>query len=401
MLKCDYRDFVRGHHFANGCLNLHDRSVFGFLLMLCATGRVRAILGEPPCRTLSALRYQGDNGPGVLRDDQHPYGLPTLPPGDLELVQGDTILMFRFWSLFMIAEEVRDLNLPPTQFYMEQPQDPAQYRDQQDVQKHKYFSIFRTTEWKLLAETYNLSVLSFDQFPMGHAKRKPTSMATNVAEMKQLDEIRGAPPNEAEFSNQFRQMSMEQRCTTSKTWSAWAPGLKLAIATAVNQNIQMIDQEGRARHVSALSLKKGPGLPKEHFSVQSLGPHPQQTLGSSSDAIIGVTSKDDDDDQLQRPMKLKALSTVALEQWKQHFLNDHMPARRDCAQCVRAQARSKPHRKIQHPDAYTLSVDLSGKMTPGTRGGSESNGMSIHHGWVLHLSCSFQWTISCSDTWTA
>ena len=61
-----------------------------------------------------------------------------------------------------------------------------------------------------------------------------------------------------------------------------------------------------------------------------------------------------------------ALGAVALEQWRRHFLNDHLPARRDCSHCVRAQGRSKPHRRVQHPEAYTLSIDLSGRMTAGT-----------------------------------
>ena len=60
----------------------------------------------------------------------------------------------------------------------------------------------------------------------------------------QLDEIRGAPPNEAELSNQFRAMSMEQRGDASKTWAAWAPGLKLARATAINNNIQVLEKRG-------------------------------------------------------------------------------------------------------------------------------------------------------------
>ena len=62
---------------------------------------------------------------------------------------------------------------------------------------------------------------------------------------------------------------------------------------------------------------------------------------------------------------MQALGVVALEQWKKHFLNDHMPARRDCSHCVRAQGRSKPHRRVQHPESYTLSIDLSGKMSEG------------------------------------
>ena len=63
--------------------------------------------------------------------------------------------------------------------------------------------------------------------------------------------------------------------------------------------------------------------------------------------------------------QLHALGAAALEQWRRHYLNDHLPARRDCAQCVRAQARSKPHRRIEHPESFTLSVDLSGKLSPG------------------------------------
>ena len=177
----------------------------------------------------------------------------------------------------MVAEEVRDVSLPPTQFFMEQPEDPANYRSQQDVQQHKYFSLFRTAEWKALAETYNLKLLSFDQFPMGHSKRKPTSMATNVPEMMQLDQVRGAPPNEAEMANKYKAMSMEQRCATSKTWSAWAPGLKLAIATAICQNIQVLDQEERAKHVSVQPRTEGPGQPMDQFSVQSLEPQSLQS----------------------------------------------------------------------------------------------------------------------------
>ena len=46
------------------------------------TGPVRAVLLGPPCRTVSSLRYQGDGGPGVLRDDENPYGRPDLSPSD-------------------------------------------------------------------------------------------------------------------------------------------------------------------------------------------------------------------------------------------------------------------------------------------------------------------------------
>ena len=60
--------------------NLHDRNVFGYLLTLCASGRVRAILGGPPCRTVSALRYQHDDGPGVLEDRRTSIWPPNFEP---------------------------------------------------------------------------------------------------------------------------------------------------------------------------------------------------------------------------------------------------------------------------------------------------------------------------------
>ena len=56
--------------------DLHDDQTNMYLLALAASGRVKAIVGGPPCRTVSALRYQDDGGPGVLRTEEHPYGLP-------------------------------------------------------------------------------------------------------------------------------------------------------------------------------------------------------------------------------------------------------------------------------------------------------------------------------------
>ena len=91
-----------------GCAaNLSDKHVYGYLLMLAASGRLRVLLGGPPCRTVSALRSQDDGGPGVLRSEAWPYGLPTLSMADAEKVQNDSILFFRYLSLYVVAEEVR------------------------------------------------------------------------------------------------------------------------------------------------------------------------------------------------------------------------------------------------------------------------------------------------------
>ena len=82
-------------------------------------------------------------------------------------------------------------------------------------------------------------------------------------------------------------------------------------------------------------------------------------------AVNHFIQKLDNDQHSPRQAALRPLTHVALEAWKNHFLHDHLPARRDCMHCVRAQARPKPHCKVTHPEAYTLSVDLSGRMTAG------------------------------------
>ena len=303
--------------------NLHNKNIYGFLLMLCASGRVRSIIGGPPCRTISALRYQGDEGPGILRTEDHPYGLPTLNPSDLELVVGDTILMFRFWSLMILAEEVRELELPPTMFVMEQPEDPARYRSAEDVEANKYFSVFRTVEWSEMAKKFGLRQVHCDQHPMGHQKRKPTTLGTNDAALDQLQGLRGAPSDESEAAARYRSLTMQQRCQESKSWACWAPGLKAAIAEAINQHVKQVDcilsplHQLRAHEPPSASSSRSPSAGRPD-SVQP----PMRADAASSDSSEHPLQPG------QHPMRMKALGSVALEQWRRHFLNDHLPARR-------------------------------------------------------------------------
>ena len=52
--------------------------------------------------------------------------------------------------------------------------------------------------------------------------------------------------------------------------------------------------------------------------------------------------------------QLKALS------WSQHVQAGHIPFRRDCRVCQEASAKSHPHRRVAHPHAGTLSIDVAG-----------------------------------------
>ena len=292
--------------------DLHDDKIFAFLLTLAASGRVKAILAGPPCRTISALRFQEDGGPAVVRNEDFPYGLPDLSPEDAQLVLKDSALWFRMLLLYMVCEDCREVGTPPTALVVEQPEDPARYRDPADVAARGYMAIWRTLEWRQFAEAFKVKMVHLDQGPLGHSRKKPTSLAVVLPELEELDEIRG-PPKVASDTGDRSAMSLQERCAESKTWACWAPGLKLAIAVAL-----------------------------QRWLVQ---------LGESSL-------------QSAKPV-LRPLSAVALESWRQHFLNDHMPSRRDCKHCVQSQARGKPHCRVEHPESYTLSIDLSGRMAAG------------------------------------
>ena len=262
---------------------------------------------------MSALRFQNDDGPPVVRDEAHPYGRPDLRPEDASLVFKDSVLWFRFLLPYIDSEDVRLPAAAPTALVLEQPEDPARYRSAADVEMFGYMAMWRTAEWQAFQAAYNVKMIHLDQGPLGHAKRKPTSLALVLPELEQLNEIRGPASDVDASQGDRKELPLAQRCAESKTWACWAPGLQLAIAVAVQRWLAHLD-------------------------------------GTSSPTTKPV---------------LRPVNAVALESWRQHFLNDHMPARRDCKHCIRSQAGGKPHCRVEHPESYTLSIDLSGRMAAG------------------------------------
>ena len=126
--------------------NALDDVTFAYLLSLCASKRVQAVIGGPPCRTVSALRFQNDQGPPILRTEEHPWGLPSLTPQQAEIVTNDSILWLRLLLMYMLCEEVRPTELPQTAFLCEQPRDPAEYRNER---------MFRSMDTSQCGELWN------------------------------------------------------------------------------------------------------------------------------------------------------------------------------------------------------------------------------------------------------
>ena len=77
-------------------MNILQDDVFAYLLEIADGGTLRALLGGPPCRTMSRLRYR-QPGPPPLREREGPgrFGLPNLDPVLRQQVEDDTLLWLR------------------------------------------------------------------------------------------------------------------------------------------------------------------------------------------------------------------------------------------------------------------------------------------------------------------
>ena len=108
----------------------------------------------------------------------------------------------------------------------------------------------------------------------------PTTLATTMEALLQLDGMRGGPQQTAPG---LRGQPLQQRLEASKRWASWAPGLKFALATAI-EHLQVLELPNPATRpgnqsfgqsggpASVRQFESPPEQPNEHFSVSHLKP---------------------------------------------------------------------------------------------------------------------------------
>ena len=272
--------------------NLLDPQLWKALSWGASQGKIVALLGGPPCRTFSRLRFR-ENGPSPVRTRSNPYGWEGQTRDQREQVIKDSKLFARMLWLHAKATAGR-LRVPGRRmsatmvaFVLEQPQDPQGYLPNSDPHWSELPSFWDTEMWKRYSEEAGFVEVSFEQGAFGHKTCKPTTLGTNLLALTLL---RGAKASQ----------DLKPFNGPSEELAEWAPGLCVAISLALREWL--------------------------------------------------VTP---------------TLTTMTVSQWKEHVARGHLPPRRDCMYCNMYGASGRPHRRIAHPEMFTLSSDLSGPHDPG------------------------------------
>ena len=232
-------DLLQGSRYS-----LHDAGTWSYLWSLASQGRVKAILGGPPCRTTSRMRHS-QPGPVPLRGrGATRYGLDGLSGDDLQKTHSDSALLLKQAGLWWRAWECGlDDGFPPG-FLLESPRDPMEYL--QDVSE-ELPSFWSWPEVQALQGKGGNYLVRVDQGCLGHARRKPTTLLTNLPTLRALDGRTGGGYEELA-------VSLEGRLQQSKEWATWAPGLVDAVQGALRRHLGIMEVGSRGRKLQRMTL---------------------------------------------------------------------------------------------------------------------------------------------------
>ena len=229
--------------------NLHNDALWSLLIRAAREGRIAAVIGGPPCRTMSVLRHR-PGGPRPVRSPQHPFGLPTLNSDERNLVDHDTGLFARMLWLHALATAGRRVNpsIPRMSslvaFLLEQPQEVARDMAPENPLVGEVPSWWSNPMWLSYADEAGLFEVDFNQGPLGHVSDKPTTVGTNLPDLRDLQGLKG------ETKGPWK--------GDSKQLATWAPGLVDAIALALRKwpqyKVYRVIPADWERHVASHSL---------------------------------------------------------------------------------------------------------------------------------------------------
>ena len=293
--------------------DLLESNFYGYLEAQARFGRFSAIYAGPPCKTVSFCRFghDQDGGPPPLRAREGAlrFGLPWISPEQQEEADIDSTLWIKTLWLIHLARGSRSDFL----FMVEQPRDPKEWREDDYALHggHGYPSFLCWPETDRVLVAYDDVIeVRVDQGALGHKRKKPTTLVTNIHEVKLLN---GLQDNSVQRP---WPTSLQARMEESRSLAEWAPELKRLLLSV------------------AIRVHRG---------------QPPLRLRSTVPRMNALTAAERKD----------------MEMWQNHINQEHLPMRRDCHDCLLAMGRDRPRRRQVCPTSYCLSIDVAGPFEPG------------------------------------
>ena len=293
--------------------DLLESNFYGYLEAQARFGRFSAIYAGPPCKTVSFCRFghDQDGGPPPLRAREGAlrFGLPGIRPEQQEEADIDSTLWIKTLWLIHLARGSRSDFL----FMVEQPRDPKEWREDDYALHggHGYPSFLCWPETDRVLVAYDDVIeVRVDQGALAHKRKKPTTLVTNIHEVKLLNGIQ---------DNSVQRpwpTSLQARMEESRSLAEWAPELKRLLLSV------------------AIRVHRG---------------QPPLRLRSTVPRMNALTAAERKD----------------MEMWQNHINQEHLPMRRDCHDCLLAMGRDRPRRRQVCPASYCLSIDVAGPFEPG------------------------------------
>ena len=170
--------------------DLHETNLFGYLETQARFGRFAMITAGPPCKTVSFCRFGHveDGGPPPLRAREGPlrFGLEGITPAQQEEADGDSVLWIKtLWLIHLARGSRGDLC-----YMVEQPRDPQEWKED-EVRLHEGHGYPSFLCWpetdRVLTAFDDVMHVRLDQGSLGHKRKKPTTLVTNIPEIKMLN----------------------------------------------------------------------------------------------------------------------------------------------------------------------------------------------------------------------
>ena len=130
--------------------------------------------------------------PARFAQPAEPFGLSTLTPSERELVDHDTGLFARMLWLHATSTAGRHVHRPQPHFssmvafLLEQPQQVERYMAPGNPLLGEVPSWWSNPMWLSYAAEAGLFEVDFNQGPLGHVSDKPTTIGTNLPDLRDL-----------------------------------------------------------------------------------------------------------------------------------------------------------------------------------------------------------------------